>query len=142
MVDVRPEIRISDDDRQAMNERLAHAYAEGRIGIEELEERLAWVHRSTTPTELAEVARDLPPRTRPPHPPAVAPRFRLLPLLPAWTRGPASLLDLLVLLVTPVLILGLLVAINTGVFIWPAWLWLLCLAPLAAWVAAPSARWR
>jgi len=125
-----------------MNVRLERAYVEGRLGVEELEERLAWVLRSVTPTELAEVARDLPPRTPPPRPPTVATRSHLLPLRPVWIRGPASLLDLLVLLVTPVLILGLLVAINTGVFIWPAWLWLLCLAPLAAWVAAPSARWR
>ncbi|TDQ55341.1 DUF1707 SHOCT-like domain-containing protein [Actinorugispora endophytica] len=54
-------IRASDADRDRTAARLRDALAEGRIGHDELEERLDAVYRARTLGELAPVTHDLPP---------------------------------------------------------------------------------
>lgn len=64
-----PELRASDADRDRVAERLRDALAEGRLDMEEFEERLEAAYRSRTYAELEPLTRDLPPAGVPsPHP--------------------------------------------------------------------------
>ncbi|MFD9338716.1 DUF1707 domain-containing protein [Streptomyces sp. NPDC060028] len=55
-----PELRASDADRDRVMERLRDAVAEGRLDMEEFEERLDAVYKSRTYAELEPLTRDLP----------------------------------------------------------------------------------
>ncbi|MFF4420078.1 DUF1707 domain-containing protein [Streptomyces sp. NPDC001549] len=55
-----PELRASDADRDRVVERLRDAVAEGRLDMEEFEERLDAVYKSRTYAELEPLTRDLP----------------------------------------------------------------------------------
>ncbi|MER6257280.1 DUF1707 domain-containing protein [Streptomyces sp. NPDC001584] len=66
-----PELRASDADRDRVVERLRDAVAEGRLDMEEFEERLDAAYKSRTYAELEPLTRDLPapaggPVARPP----------------------------------------------------------------------------
>ncbi|MBC3194365.1 DUF1707 domain-containing protein [Pseudonocardia sp. C8] len=56
----RREIRISDADRERVAERLHRAMAEGRISVEELQERLTTVYAARFGSDLVPVLSDLP----------------------------------------------------------------------------------
>ena len=58
--DRRPDLRISDSDRDRAAEVLREAHAEGRISIDELDERLTSVYNAKTFADLVPVTRDLP----------------------------------------------------------------------------------
>ena len=53
-------LRISDDDRNRVAEALRHAAGEGRIDLEELDERLEAAYRAKTYGELVPITADLP----------------------------------------------------------------------------------
>src|SRR4051794_32371663 len=53
-------LRISDDDRNKVAEVLRHAAGEGRIDLEELDERLDAAYRAKTYGELVPITADLP----------------------------------------------------------------------------------
>jgi Domain of unknown function (DUF1707) len=53
-------LRISDDDRNRVAEVLRHAAGEGRIDLEELDERLEAAYRAKTYGELVPITADLP----------------------------------------------------------------------------------
>lgn len=55
-----PELRASDADRDRVVERLRDAVAEGRLDMEEFEERLDAAYKSRTYAELEPLTRDLP----------------------------------------------------------------------------------
>ena len=55
-----PEFRASDTDRERVAEVLRDALAEGRLDMEEFEERLEATYRARTYGELAPITRDLP----------------------------------------------------------------------------------
>ncbi|MEU6894234.1 DUF1707 domain-containing protein [Streptomyces sp. NPDC046557] len=55
-----PQLRASDADRERVVERLRDAVAEGRLDMEEFEERLDAAYRSRTYAELEPLTRDLP----------------------------------------------------------------------------------
>jgi DUF1707 SHOCT-like domain len=55
------QLRISDDDRHAVAEMLRHAAGEGRIDIDELQERLESTYQAKTYGELVPITADLPP---------------------------------------------------------------------------------
>ncbi|WP_327429028.1 DUF1707 SHOCT-like domain-containing protein [Streptomyces sp. NBC_01236] len=65
--DELPELRASDADRERVTEQLRDALAEGRLDMEEFEERLEATYKARTYGELAPITRDLP------GPAAVAP---------------------------------------------------------------------
>jgi hypothetical protein len=67
MTDDAPELRASDADRERVAEVLRDALAEGRLDMEEFEERLEETYKARTYGELAPITRDLP------GPAAVAP---------------------------------------------------------------------
>jgi hypothetical protein len=61
--DPRPsdvELRASDADRERVSEQLRDALAEGRLDMEEFEERLEATYKARTYGELAPITRDLP----------------------------------------------------------------------------------
>ncbi|MFG2993186.1 DUF1707 domain-containing protein [Streptomyces sp. NPDC048257] len=60
-----PELRASDADRDRVAERLRDAVAEGRLDMEEFEERLEAAYTSRTYAELEPLTRDLPAPSSP-----------------------------------------------------------------------------
>jgi len=58
--DNRPDLRISDIDRDHAAEVLREAHAQGRITVDELDERLTSVYNAKTFADLVPVTRDLP----------------------------------------------------------------------------------
>jgi hypothetical protein len=77
-------LRISDDDRHAVAEVLRHAAGEGRIDLEELDERLEAAYAAKTYGDLVPITADLPAAGATPRP-VVAPAT---PRPPAPTGGP------------------------------------------------------
>ena len=57
-----PRLRAGDGDRDAVAEQLREAHAEGRLTIEELEDRLGKTYAARTFADLAPLTADLPPR--------------------------------------------------------------------------------
>ena len=57
-----PRLRAGDGDRDAVAEQLREAHAEGRLTIEELEDRLDKTYAARTFADLAPLTADLPPR--------------------------------------------------------------------------------
>lgn len=62
-----PDLRIGDAERDAAATRLREGYAQGRLTLDEFNERLGTALAATTERELSQVTRDLP------HPAAMAP---------------------------------------------------------------------
>jgi hypothetical protein len=60
-VDNRPELRVSDDDREATVARLRVAGGEGRLTLEELAERVELADAARTRRDLDALTADLPP---------------------------------------------------------------------------------
>jgi hypothetical protein len=60
MTEDRPELRASDTDRERVAEHLRDALAEGRLDMEEFEERLEATYKARTYGELTPITRDLP----------------------------------------------------------------------------------
>ncbi|WP_199549539.1 DUF1707 domain-containing protein [Streptomyces sp. N35] len=78
MTDDLPELRASDADRERVAEVLRDALAEGRLDMEEFEERLDSVYKARTYGDLEPLTRDLPGAGQ-----AVAP----VPFAPAQPAG-------------------------------------------------------
>ena len=55
-----PDLRIGDADRDAVAARLREGYAQGRLTLDEFNERLSAALAATTERELSQVTRDLP----------------------------------------------------------------------------------
>lgn len=55
-----PELRVSDQDRQVVADRLNVAFAEGRLTLEEFSERTAQAYSAKTASELVPLTKDLP----------------------------------------------------------------------------------
>ena len=77
------QMRISDDDRHRVSEVLRQAAGEGRIDIEELDERLEATYQAKTYGELVPITNDLPVpgRTQPAPAPRPAPPAPAGPLM-------------------------------------------------------------
>ena len=90
MID-RP-IRASDNERESVVDVLRDAYTDGRITLEEFEERTSAAYASKTWADLRELTSDLPVEPvlgadlpqRPPHPQSVAP---VVPTVPRPRQG-------------------------------------------------------
>ena len=85
-------IRASDKERDSVVDVLRDAYTDGRLTLEEFEERTSAAYASKTWTDLRELTSDLPVEPvlgadlpqRPPHPQAVA---QVVPTLPRPRQG-------------------------------------------------------
>lgn len=111
--DVR--LRIGDAERNAASADLGEHYAQGRLTTEEHGERLDRIWEARTRGELAAIFSDLPGRVG--HPAAGLPTTRPPRRRPGWTRLPAPLLALVVLLVA-VTVLANLPWILIGLAVW------------------------
>jgi uncharacterized protein DUF1707 len=102
------EMRVSDREREAVVDQLREHAAEGRLGADELDERLTAAYAARTRGDLAELTRDLPGRPPPPpRPPSI--RERLTPFA-------LKLVALNVLLVAVWLLSS-----GPGSSFWPVW---------------------
>lgn len=118
-----PELRASDDDRDAVVRRLRDAVGRGALDLAELEARLEAVYASKTLPQLAELTADLPaPR---PEPPAAStspvPGISEIPAL----RSPTFQFHLLVYVLTIGFLVGIWVLSGFG-HPWPFY-------PAAGW---------
>jgi Domain of unknown function (DUF1707) len=93
-------LRVSDEDRHTVAEVLRQAAGEGRIDLEELDERLEATYRAKTYGELVPITADLPlagptPRPVPPVvPPATQPGRAPLPVIaPSYSSSLAVMGD-------------------------------------------------
>ena len=67
-----PDLRIGDADREAAAARLREHYAQGRLTLEEFNQRLDAAFAATTQSQLNALTRDLPRVAVPPATPPVA----------------------------------------------------------------------
>jgi hypothetical protein len=70
-----PDLRASDADRERVTEVLRQAAGEGRLTLDELDERLGAAYAAKTFAELEPITRDLPPARDTTRAPAAAHRF-------------------------------------------------------------------
>jgi hypothetical protein len=77
-----PNLRAGDADRERIADRLRTAHTQGRLDLDEFQQRLEHCYESRTFGELDQLVRDLPPEPEPPPRPSSA---RLVP------RGLAAL---------------------------------------------------
>jgi hypothetical protein len=85
-----PPIRASDAERDQTLELLRRHFADGRLTLAELEERVAGACEARTQAQLRALTADLPPDLRAPTAQAAGPDWRILgPLL--WLCPPAGL---------------------------------------------------
>lgn len=114
------QIRVSDADRKAVQERLHNAHGEGLITLAEFDTRVGAAWQAATRGELAKLTADLPaPTSTPPPPP---PR----PVVRRRRKGPVALrvLNTIWLSVSALnLVIWGLVCITTGQLIYPWFLW-------------------
>jgi hypothetical protein len=83
-----PELRASDADRDRVADVLRDAAGEGRLTLEELDERLNAVYSARTYAELEPITRDLPVQDGAPAAPAAAHRAaQPAPGAPSWKTG-------------------------------------------------------
>jgi hypothetical protein len=123
-------VLASDAEREHHADLLREHAAQGRLTVDELDERLDRVYAARTRGELAPVVADLP---APPAPPTPRPRRRRRPELPAFVA-------------VNLLLIAIWAATGAGYF-WPMWPllgWGLGLiGPCRAWMAPrrrPQAR--
>lgn len=86
---VTPEMRAGDADRERVAQVLRDAAGDGRLTLEELDERLTAVYAAKTYADLEPLTRDLPvPGASPPAPaPAGAADWRPVEGAPSWRTG-------------------------------------------------------
>ena len=110
----RGELRLSDADRDVASEFLRKHFAEGRLTLEEMEDRLAVVYAAKTGSDLAGIFDDLPAE------PTVAPAVPSGP--PVRPRPPSRALaeQLRVYLLVNALMVAIWLMSGGGYF-WPVW---------------------
>lgn len=125
-------MRAADADREKVADRLRHALAEGRITLDELDERLKLIYAARTFGELDRAVEDLPdltpedhsqvvtiPSAAPSttHPPSRVDPPRRLPVWLAWVWRAWALAVLVNLTV------WFLVSLSVGslIYFWPMW---------------------
>jgi hypothetical protein len=127
----RPDMRVSDRDRQAAAERLRLAMGEGRLDLVEYDDRLAKAYAAVTYADLEPLFTDLPPASamvpvEPPPSPVAGPARAPRPV-PSAARMPTALKVLWTVWVAVVSInvtVWLLVSLGNGdlEYFWPMWL--------------------
>ncbi|SNS75694.1 protein of unknown function [Geodermatophilus saharensis] len=122
------DLRVSDVERRAVQDRLHRAVGAGQLDLHEFDERLQAVWAARTRGELQQVTRDLP---EPPPPPPPAPRHRVFSGTPGGTAMRA-LATVWACVVAVNVVVWLLVSLGNG---GPAYPWFVWLAPSGAVLA-------
>jgi len=102
-----PDLRAADADRERIVERLRKSHAEGRLDMDEFQQRLDRCYEAKTFGELGELVRDLPRQD-------VQDDRRSFGWFGPWRAGPV--------LFAPILIALILVSAATGHHVF--WLWI------------------
>jgi hypothetical protein len=100
------ETRVGDEERERVAARLRTAAGEGRLGVDELEERLERAFAARTRADLAPLTADLPARRTPRD--------------AAPARSRAQRPDLMPYLATMALLVAIWALTGAGYF-WPIW---------------------
>jgi len=122
------DLRVSDVERRAVQDRLQRAVGAGQLDLHEFDERLQTVWAARTRGELQQVTRDLP---EPPPPPRPAPRHRVFSGTPGGTAM-RVLATVWASVVAVNVVVWLLVSLGNG---GPAYPWFVWLAPSGAVLA-------
>lgn len=104
----RQGIRIGDADRERVAERIREALAEGRLTLEEADERQTAAYAARYATDLTELTADLPAPPAPPTPP-----------LDRTARTRLGVHGAVVAALAVLLIVGWVG--SSAPFFWPAW---------------------
>jgi hypothetical protein len=119
-----PNLRAADSDRQAVADVLGRALSDGRLTVEEYDERLAKAYAAKTYGDLAGLTTDLP-SSGPVKQPTEAPRpARAGACAPTpWTAGRRAMWA--PWLTTAIIVLGIWLATSIGNgrpdYFWPVW---------------------
>ena len=114
---VRPgELRVSDAERAAVQERLRRAVGDGQLDLHEFDERVQAVWAARTRGELVRVTADLP------EPPPPGPARRVFSDTDAGTAMRILTIIWATAVAMNVVIWGI-VSLTTGAFVHPWWLW-------------------
>src|SRR3954447_9791204 len=76
MGDLQPRMRAGDKDRQHVVELLGKHFGDGRLTVEEFDERVVRAHAAVHLDELPALPADLPSEAPPPRPPQRRPAGR------------------------------------------------------------------
>ncbi|MEV6153275.1 DUF1707 domain-containing protein [Nonomuraea sp. NPDC052129] len=119
----RRKIRASDGDREVVAERLSSALAEGRLSMQEYDDRLGRAFQAVTYGELADLLGDLPRAKAKPQP---APRGATVPAgllatLPRWLR---ILWAIWAVKVSINVVVWVMLSVSDAslVYFWPMWI--------------------
>ena len=129
----RPDLRASDAEREEVVQLLREHAAQGRLGVEELDERLGRAYAARTRGELLALLADLP-----------APERRVPPAVPRRHGHKDLGAHLRTYVLVSLLLVVIWLATGAGAF-WPAWAilgWGLWLVPHALASAARGGRSR
>jgi Domain of unknown function (DUF1707) len=113
------DMRISDVERTAVQERLRRAVGAGQLELHEFDTRVQSVWAARTRGELRRITRDLP---EPPPPPPPAPRHRVF----SDSAGGTTLRVLTIILASAIainVVVWVLVSLTEGEFVYPWPLW-------------------
>jgi len=114
-----PDLRIGDADRETVATRLREHYVQGRLTLEEFNERLDAVFAATTQSQLGALTHDLPPVAAPSSP---------LPVTTGASReragregrsGPRARLGLIPAIIAAVAAWLLIADLQLRMFPWP-----------------------
>ncbi|MGY1653186.1 DUF1707 SHOCT-like domain-containing protein [Geodermatophilus sp. SYSU D01119] len=114
------QLRVSDVERAAVQERLRRAVGAGQLDLHEFDERLQAVWAARTRGELQRVTLDLP---EPPPPPPPAPRHRVFSTTPGGTAM-RVLTTVWASIVAVNVVVWLLVSLGAGGPVYPWFIWL------------------
>ncbi|MGY1716445.1 DUF1707 domain-containing protein [Geodermatophilus sp. SYSU D01106] len=114
------QLRVSDVERAAVQERLRRAVGAGQLDLHEFDERLQAVWAARTRGELQRVTLDLP---EPPPPPPPAPRHRVFSTTPGGTTM-RVLTTVWASVVAVNVVVWLLVSLGNGGPVYPWFIWL------------------
>lgn len=121
------EMRVSDNDRQLVVERLGQAHGEGRLDLAEYDERVGAAYSSRTFDDLRKLTVDLPQSAVVvPYPGAGRPTWQ-------WQHGVFAVW-FMVSFVN--LVIWLIVSATSGDFVYPWWIWV-----AGPWGAVLLAGW-
>jgi Domain of unknown function (DUF1707) len=114
-----PDLRIGDADREAVAASLRDNYAQGRLTLDEFNQRLDAVFKATTQRQLNQLTWDLPHAARPSAPLPVAGQERARHGHQSSCGGHRARLGIFPLIIAVVATWLVLVHTQLGAFAWP-----------------------
>lgn len=120
-------VRVSDDDRAQVADRLARAHGEGRLTLTEYDERVRAAHGAVVRDDLAPLLADLPAAAPPAAPrrrePAAVPGPSGSPGLPVPPGGLRAAVAMWAAVSAVNVVIWLAVVLGTGAPVYPWWIW-------------------